>query len=116
MNGIGHAIPLGKRPKLAELAAKRGIRLESNPRSNLYCGFIKDIKNLKLDTLLGLGVKVTINPDDPSMWPAGHLADNLALVANSYGTDVVNQCIKNSIETAWELTPEEKTILIKNLQ
>lgn len=111
-DGLGHAIPLHKDRELVEIVAKRGIRIESNPRSNLHCGFIKDVKELGLDVLVENGVKVTINPDDPMMWPEGHLADNLALAANAYGVGIVDQMIRNSVETAWGLTEAEKKFLL----
>ena len=115
-DGLGHAISLHKDPKLMEIVAKGSIRIESSPRSNLHCQFIKNPADLGLDQLLQAGVKVTINPDDPMMWPQGDVADNLALAANAYGIGVVNQTIRNSIETAWGLNKEEKEQMVKDLQ
>lgn len=72
VNGIGHAIPLHKRfyrgHDLVELMVTQSIRLESNPVCN-YQFFISDIADLQLHKLVDLGVIVTINPDDPAMWP-----------------------------------------------
>ena len=115
LNGIGHAISLAKSQDLRYYVREADIRIESNPRSNLHCGFIKDVKDLELDKLIEMGVKVTINPDD-LLWPEAHLADNLALVANPYGMDVVNQCIKNSIETSWVMNETEREEMLRTLQ
>ena len=112
-HGLGHALPLHQDQRLVEIVASQQIRIESNPRSNLHCGFIKDVTELGLNTLIEAGVKVTINPDDTFMWPQGHLADNLALVANAYSLETVKQTIVNSIETAWGLSQDEKIKLLQ---
>lgn len=112
-DGIGHGIHLWKHPDLIELIAEKGIRLESNPISNLTCSFIHDIAELHLDLLVKRGVKVTINSDDPAMWSNGDLAHNLYAVGKLYETGFVNTVIQNAIETAWGVTETEKKVLLQ---
>ena len=103
-HAIGHGIPLHKRKHknhdLVELMVERSIRLESNPISNYYF-FIDDIQDLHLDALVDAGVLVTINPDDPAMWPNGDLVHNLYVVGKLYGDAFVDTVIDNSIRAAW---------------
>jgi len=106
-NGIGHAIPLHNHDGLVDLFLENNVRLESNPLSNLQY-FIEDAADLHLDDLVERGVLVTINPDDPAMWPNGDMVHNLYLVGKLYGDEFVDRVIKNSIVTAWGLSQEEK--------
>jgi len=110
-NGIGHAVHLHKNPGLIQLMVENHIRLESNPISNLTCGFIRDIADLHLDTLAKQGVKVTINPDDPQMWKMGDLVHNLYGLGKLYGGQFIDTVLRNAIESAWGLSDEEKQVL-----
>lgn len=109
-NGIAHAIPLHKRMykhhDLVELMIRNNVRLEVNPISN-YNFFINDIADLHLDKLMCDEVMVTINPDDPAMWPNGDMAHNLYVVGKLYGEEFVDKVIENSIKTAWGLKPAD---------
>ncbi|MBI4153921.1 hypothetical protein HY501_01160 [Candidatus Woesearchaeota archaeon] len=105
-DGLGHAIPLGRklyqRQDLLELILRKNVRLESCPISN-YNFFISDIKDLNLDVLLKEGVLVTISPDDPAMWPFGDMSHNLYAVGKLYGGQFLNTVIQNSFKSAWGL-------------
>ncbi len=113
-DSIGHAIHLYKSPMIIDMFVKNDIRLESNPISNLQF-FINDVKDLHLDELVQKGVLVTINPDDPYMWPDGHIENNLYAVGKLYGHRFIDQVIKNSIITAWGLTDNEKDAYMAEL-
>ena len=69
-----------------------------------------DMKAAEMIELLGRGVKVTVNSDDPAYFGA-YIADNyLALVEKSgLGLDDVVTLAKNSFEASW-LTSEEKAL------
>lgn len=118
-HGISHAIPLHKRfyknhrtHDLIEMMIRNGVRLESNPISN-YNFFINSVADLYLDKLLDDGVLVTINPDDPAMWPQGDLVYGLYHLGKLYGPRFVDKVIRNSILCAWGLKTEEKMAYLK---
>jgi len=103
-DGIGHAIPLHKRTwggeDLVQLMLDNNVRLESNPVCNDRF-YPVTIRRLHLDKLSEWGVLVTINPDDPAMWPDGHLVDNLYAVGRLYGKEFVDKMVANSYVAAW---------------
>ncbi len=101
-DSIGHAVHLHSHPELIDLMLAYNVRLESNPISNLTCDFIRAVEDLHLDELVKAGVNVTINPDDPAMWPNGDLAHNLYVVGKLYGDRFVDTVLKNARETAWK--------------
>ena len=111
-NGIGHGIPLYKRyykgHDLIELMVENNIRLESNPVSNLVVTGLEKVEDLHLDKLMEQGILVTINSDDPAMWPNGSLAENLYIMAEKYKENFVHKAIKNTIRSSFGLTKEEK--------
>ena len=76
---------LSQEPELLDLVKAGSIRLESNPRSNIVCGIIKNIKDLNLDLLLNYGVLVSINSDDPAMWNRGSLSETILDTCIEYG-------------------------------
>ena len=119
-NGLGHALPLYQRYygeyDLLEAMRENHIRLESNPISNLVVTGLKDPKDLHLKELLEQGILVTINSDDPAMWPSGSLAYNLYIMAEYYGEPFIHQVIANAIKAAFGLTEEEKTKLLQKFK
>jgi len=102
VDGISHALPLYKYPDLISMFIDGHIRLESNPISNARF-FVKEVAELHLDDLVNWGVLVTINPDDPAMWPNGDLAHNLYVLGKLYGDKFIDQVIKNSIDASWRI-------------
>lgn len=120
-DGLGHAIPLykgqyGKAHDLIGMVKEKGIRIESNPISNMALGFIKDVEDLHLDELVKNDVLITINSDDPSMWSNGSLSQNLYAVTELYGLDFLKTVMGNQIRGAFGLSKEEKTKLIKKIE
>src|SRR3989338_938201 len=106
-DGIGHGIPLSQRyymngeTDVLQMVKDRGIRVEANPISNLYLGFIDTPSDLHLDQLLKAGVLVTVNSDDPAMWPKGTLAHNLYVAEELYGRDAMLELNRNAIRAAF---------------
>jgi adenosine deaminase len=64
---IGHGIHIIEDPAAVELVKERGIALEVNPWSNYLTNSVRTIEEHPLKKLFDLGVKVTINSDDPEV-------------------------------------------------
>ena len=64
---IGHGTHLIEDLAAVELVKERGITLEMNPWSNYLTGSVKRIEDHPLKRLFDLGVKVTLNSDDPEV-------------------------------------------------
>ena len=64
---IGHGIHIIEDPNAVELVRERGITLEVNPWSNFLTNSVRTIEEHPLKQLFDLGVKVTINSDDPEV-------------------------------------------------
>ena len=64
---IGHGIHIIEDMDAVELVKERGITLEVNPWSNYLTNSVRTIEEHPLKQLFDLGVKVTINSDDPEV-------------------------------------------------
>ncbi len=64
---IGHGIHAIEDMKVVELIRELGITLEVNPWSNYLTNSVRTIEAHPLKKLFDLGVKVTINSDDPEV-------------------------------------------------
>lgn len=64
---IGHGIHSIEDPKAVEMLIEKGITLEVNPWSNYLTNSVSSIEAHPLKKLFDLGVKVTINSDDPEV-------------------------------------------------
>jgi adenosine deaminase len=64
---IGHGIHAIEDRAVIELIKRRGITLEVNPWSNYLTNSVRVIEEHPLKKLFDLGVKVTINSDDPEV-------------------------------------------------
>ena len=64
---IGHGIHSIEDMSVIELLKERGITLEVNPWSNYLTSAVRTIEEHPLKQLFDLGVKVTINSDDPEV-------------------------------------------------
>jgi adenosine deaminase len=64
---IGHGIHSIEDMQVVELIKERGITLEVNPWSNYLTSSVRTIEEHPLKKLFDLGVKVTINSDDPEV-------------------------------------------------
>jgi adenosine deaminase len=65
---IGHGINACHDPHLMKHLANAGIPLEICPSSNLRTGVVSDYESLPLQTFRDLGVRFSINSDDPPMF------------------------------------------------
>ena len=64
---IGHGIHAIEDLQVVELIKERGITLEVNPWSNYLTNSVRTIEEHPLKKLFDLGVRVTINSDDPEV-------------------------------------------------
>ena len=64
---IGHGIHAVEDMQVVELVKERGITLEINPWSNYLTNSVRTIEEHPLRKLFDLGVRVTINSDDPEV-------------------------------------------------
>ncbi|MFW5782079.1 MAG: adenosine deaminase family protein [Candidatus Muiribacteriaceae bacterium] len=117
-DALGHAIPLFKRYykgfDLIEAMLERNIRLEANPVSNHYL-FNYAITYHNLDELVDLGLLVTVNPDDPAMWPNGDQVHSLYFLGEVYGNSFIERVTKNAVISAWGLSDEQKASYLEKI-
>jgi adenosine deaminase len=64
---IGHGIHIIEELQAVEMVKEHGITLEVNPWSNYLTNSVPAIEEHPLKKLFDLGVKVTINSDDPEV-------------------------------------------------
>jgi adenosine deaminase len=64
---IGHGIHIIEDMRAVELVREQGVTLEVNPWSNYLTNSVRTIEEHPLKKLFDLGVKVTINSDDPEV-------------------------------------------------
>ncbi len=64
---IGHGIHIIQDPAAIDLVRERGITLEVNPWSNYLTSSVRRIEDHPLKQLFDLGVRVTVNSDDPEV-------------------------------------------------
>jgi adenosine deaminase len=109
---VGHAIDLAKSAELVDLAVAKGITIEMNPQSNKVLNKIKSVADLAIDRLLSKGVSVTVNSDDPALWPHGAISDVLYSVCRKYrfGLDTVDRLVSNAIEGAFIGESEKQSL------
>jgi len=65
---IGHGISAAQDPRLMAYLAEHGIPLEISPTSNVRTRAVAAIEEHPLAKLVGAGVRVSINSDDPPMF------------------------------------------------
>jgi adenosine deaminase len=110
---VGHAIDLAKDDSLVRMAVERPVTIEMNPVSNLVLGNIRSVTDLAIDRLLKNEVPVTVNSDDPALWPKGSVSDVLIAVCRAYGfgLDVLDKLAFNSIRGAFTEESEKAALL-----
>ncbi|MFI6484120.1 adenosine deaminase [Nonomuraea sp. NPDC050663] len=93
---IDHGVNILEDPTLVEKVIDRGIGLTCCPISN---GIVtRSTKAAEIKKLLGQGVRVTINSDDPAYFP-GYVAENLAEMG--FTQEELVQVQRNAFEITW---------------
>jgi adenosine deaminase len=99
---IDHGVRSNEDPELVERLVSDQIPLTMCPLSNIKLRVFDEMPDHNLKQLLDLGVKVTINSDDPPYF-GGYVLDNYVAAAEGLGlsrSDLV-QLARNSIEAAF---------------
>lgn len=112
---IDHGVRCVEEPALVDELAKKQIPLTVCPLSNVKLRVFDDLKDHPLKKLLGRGVKVTINSDDPAYF-GGYIVDNYlaAQRALDLSEDDIRRLARNSFEASF-LTAAEKKHYIAEL-
>ena len=98
--------------KIAQLAREAGLTFEVCPTSNVQSGSVHAIEQHPLPDMIHLGLKSTINTDDPSVSNI-KLSDELVCSVEQLGLtlDEVKGCILNGAQCAF-LPEDERSALV----
>jgi adenosine deaminase len=112
---IGHGIQAVHDVQVLRLLHERGIPLEVCPTSNLHTGAVAGFHRHPLPDLYRLGLKVTLNTDDPSISDTT-LTDEYLFAMAGMGLQWPDllRILENGIEAAF-LSPEERRLLARRL-
>jgi len=113
---IGHGIQAVRDPAVLCLLRERGIPLEVCPTSNLHTGAAAGFHHHPLPDLYRLGLKVTLNTDDPSISDTT-LTDEYLFAMAGMGLQWQDllRMFENAVEAAF-LSAEERQALARQIQ
>jgi adenosine deaminase len=97
---IDHGLNSLEDPALCEVIAQRGLGLTVCPVSNRFC--VQDLTASHIRRMLQLGMRATVNSDDPAYFRA-YMNENLRALheeGEMSKTEIV-QLVRNSFEVAW---------------
>ena len=111
---IGHGIHIIEDMAAVELVKRRGITLEVNPWSNYLTNSVKRIEEHPLKQLFDLGVKVTINSDDPEVLDT-NLNNEYRIAHEILGMsmDEIAICNRYALEASFLPEDEKQTVVAK---
>jgi len=111
---IGHGIHIIEDMAAVELVKRRGITLEVNPWSNYLTNSVKRIEDHPLKRLFDLGVKVTINSDDPEVLDT-NLNNEYRIAHEILGMsmDEIAICNRYALEASFLPEDEKQTVVAK---
>ncbi len=97
---IDHGVNILESEELTAELRRRGLGLTVCPISNRWC--TGDLKAAQIKRMLELGIRVTVNSDDPAYF-AGYVTDNLIAAQEAAGLRAADllQLQRNAIEIAW---------------
>jgi adenosine deaminase len=97
---IDHGINSLEDPALCKIIAERGLGLTVCPVSNRFC--VQDLTAGHIRRMLQLGMRATVNSDDPAYFRA-YMNENLRALHEEGGMskDEIIQLVRNSFEVAW---------------
>jgi adenosine deaminase len=104
---IGHGIHAIEDMNVVELIKKRNITLEVNPWSNYLTNSVKTIEEHPLKKLFDLGVKVTINSDDPEVLET-NLNNEYRIAYEVLGMSIFDLARCNSYAIEASFIPDEE--------
>jgi len=99
---IDHGVRSVEDDELVERLRAGRIPLTVCPLSNVKLRVFDKLEDHNLKTLLDLGLRATVNSDDPSYF-GGYIGDNFLAVADalSLGPDEIERLVRNSIDAAF---------------
>jgi adenosine deaminase len=112
---IGHGIHILDDPAAVELVVQRGIPLEVNPWSNYLTSSVRRIEEHPLKRLFDLGVKVTINSDDPEVLET-NLNNEYRIAHEILGMslDEIAACNRYAVQASFLPEAERGAVLAKH--
>lgn len=111
---IGHGIHIIDDMAAIELVKERGITLEVNPWSNYLTNSVPTIESHPLKRLFDLGVRVTINSDDPEVLET-NLNNEYRIAHEILGMSLedITACNRYAIEASFLPDSEKEPIIQK---
>lgn len=111
---IGHGVRTEENPELLNYIIEKKIPLEMCPNSNRQTKAVKDMKNYPFRKYLEMGVKVTVNTDDPAICRTT-LQKEFEFLRKNYGLTKAEEktLLLNAIDAAF--TTEENKEKLRNL-
>jgi len=105
---IGHGVRVVENSSVAQLARERGVTFEVCPTSNLLTGVAGRGVSHPLPDMVNLGLRVTINTDDPSICDTT-LTDEymVAMLAMGLRLEQIKRIIVTAVESSF-LEPDER--------
>ncbi|HET6565153.1 MAG TPA: adenosine deaminase, partial [Xanthomonadales bacterium] len=87
---------------LVSRLARKQIPLTVCPQSNLRLAVVKDLRDHPIRDMLGMGLKATINSDDPAYF-GGYVNDNFNALVDAVGldSDEILELVRNSFEASF---------------
>ena len=97
-----------------ELVKRREITLEVNPWSNYLTNSVRRIEEHPLKQLFDLGVRVTINSDDPEVLET-NLNNEYRIAHEILGMsmDEITTCNRYALEASFLPEGEKKAVVVK---
>ncbi len=113
---IGHGIHIIEDMSVVEMVVERGITLEVNPWSNYLTNAVPTIESHPLKKLFDLGVRVTINSDDPEILET-NLNNEYRIAHEVLGMslDEIKTCNRYAVEASF-LPDAQKAAVIQELK
>ncbi len=99
-------------PELVRRIVDEGMALTVCPLSNLKLCVVKDMKNHPIRRMLDLGIKATVNSDDPSYF-GGYMNENYKSIAHALdlSREDILTLARNSITASFISGPEKQRLM-----
>ena len=111
---IDHGVNALEDPGLCAVIRERGLGLTVCPVSNRFV--VQDLTATHIRRMLQLGLRATVNSDDPAYFRA-YMNENLRALHEEGGLDraEIVQLVRNGFEAAW-LDPAARDAYLQRLQ
>jgi adenosine deaminase len=110
---IDHGVNCLEDDALCEEIKRRELALTVCPISNKYVA--ASLKSNEIKTMLSMGLRVTVNSDDPAYFP-GYMNENLIAVHEEagLGRNEIVQLARNAFQATWQ-SEREKAVYMEEL-